>query len=137
VTRRTGAWLHRSARRPRKGAAQHDRVVAALIAAALAADQRGLARMLHPGVVLTVDGGGVVPAPVVALEGASEVGSYLAGVLLEAATSLRIESVNGVAGVVVCRAGRVTGVLNIRVRRRLVLEAWLVANPEKLAHWNC
>ncbi|MFE5410451.1 hypothetical protein [Microbacterium sp. NPDC056569] len=93
--------------------------------------------MLHPGVVLTVDGGGVVAAPVGAVEGASEVGEYMTAVLLDAAASLRVESVNGVPGIVVCREGRVTGVLSIRVRRRVILEAWLVMNPAKLTQWNC
>ncbi len=93
--------------------------------------------MLHPGVVLTADGGGVVAAPARALEGASAVGAYLGDVLLSPAVSARVESVNGVPGVVACREGRVTGVLSIRVRGRLILEAWLVANPDKLTHWKC
>ena len=93
--------------------------------------------MLHPGVVLTVDGGGLVTAPVVGVEGASEVGAYLGEVLIDAAVSLQVESVNGMPGVVVCRAGQVTGVLSIRVRGRLILEAWLVLNPDKLTHWHC
>ena len=93
--------------------------------------------MLHSGVVLTVDGGGLVAAPAAAVEGASEVGAYLGEALLPAAVSARIESVNGVAGVVVCREGRVTGVLSVRVRGRLIVEAWLVVNHDKLTHWNC
>lgn len=93
--------------------------------------------MLHPGVVLTVDGGGVVAAPPRALEGASTVGAYLGEALLDAAVSARVESVNGEPGIIACREGRVTGVLSIRVRGRLILEAWLVLNPEKLTHWNC
>ena len=41
---------------------QHDRIAHALVAAAEAGDARGLARMLHPGVELTVDSGGNVSA---------------------------------------------------------------------------
>lgn len=109
----------------------------ALVAVAEQGDSRGLTRMLHPGVVLTVDGGGVVAAPATALEGASDVSRYLRSALLDGVASLRVESVNGVPGVVVCREGRVAGVLSICVRGRQILEAWLVLNPEKLTHWSC
>jgi RNA polymerase sigma-70 factor (ECF subfamily) len=92
--------------------------------------------MLHPAVRLIVDGGGVVAAPGAALEGASEVGGYLFRALRESAGSLRVESVNGLPGIVLCREGRVTGVLAVRVRCRRIVEAWLVLNPEKLTRWN-
>ncbi|MDR7186426.1 hypothetical protein J2X85_003462 [Microbacterium trichothecenolyticum] len=137
MTRRPGSWLHRSARYSSSSAAQHERAVRALVAVAEQGDSRRLTRMLHPGVVLTVDGGGVVAAPASALEGASDVGGYLRGALLDGAVRLRVESVNGVPGIVVCREGRVAGVLSICVRGRLILEAWLVLNPEKLTHWSC
>ena len=94
-------------------------------------------RMLHPGVALTVDGGGVVAAPAAAVEGASKVAAYLGELLFDTSAALRVESVNGVPGVVVCREGRVAGVLSLRVRGRLILEAWLVTNPAKLTRWTC
>ncbi|MFB7891457.1 hypothetical protein ACFC1I_04580 [Microbacterium sp. NPDC056044] len=137
MTRRPGSWLHRSARNSPSSAAQHERVVRALVDVAETGDSRAMKRMLHPGVALTVDGGGAVAAPVATVEGASGVAAYLGEVLLDAAASLRVESVNGVPGIVVCREGRVTGVLSLRVRGRLVLEAWLVVNPAKLARWRC
>nr|BFF11991.1 hypothetical protein GCM10025699_32940 [Microbacterium flavescens] len=93
--------------------------------------------MLHPGVRLTIDGGGVVAAPTSALDGASEVAGYLAGVLSASAARLRVASVNGAPGVVVCVQGRATGVLALRTRGRLILEAWLVVNPDKLTTWTC
>jgi RNA polymerase sigma-70 factor (ECF subfamily) len=115
---------------------QHDRVAKALVAAAASADPRAVGRMLHPGVELTVDAGGKVPAPRSALSGASEVGRYLSGVLLDPAATLRVASVNGMSGVVVCRGGKVTGILGIRLRRRRIVQAWLVVNPEKLTGWD-
>jgi hypothetical protein len=136
VTRRPGAWRHRSTC-AKSGAAQHAHAVHALVAAAQAGDPRGFERMLHPAVVLTVDGGGIVAAPAAAVDGASAVGGYLTRELIDPAVSLRQESVNGAPGIVVCRAGRVTGVLSIRVERRRVREAWLVVNPRKLTHWDC
>jgi len=77
-----------------------------------------------------------VPAPRSALSGASEVGRYLSGVLLDQAATLRVASVNGMSGVVVCRGGKVTGILGIRLRRRRIVQAWLVVNPEKLTGWD-
>jgi hypothetical protein len=115
---------------------QHDRVAKALVAAAASADPRAVGRMLHPGVELTVDAGGKVPAPGSALNGASEVGRYLSGVLLDPAATLRVASVNGMSGIVVCRGGKVTGILGIRLRRRRIVQAWLVVNPEKLTGWG-
>jgi hypothetical protein len=137
VTRRHRAsWLHFSPRGSQSSAVQHDRVAKALVAAAASADPRAVGRMLHPGVELTVDAGGKVPAPRSALSGASEVGRYLSGVLLDQAATLRVASVNGMSGVVVCRGGKVTGILGIRLRRRRIVQAWLVVNPEKLTGWD-
>ena len=116
---------------------QHERVVRALFLIAEAEDARGMERMLHPGVRLTVDGGGIVAAPPTALEGASAVRTYLAEALLDPRCVLRVESVNGGPGIVVCREGQVTGVLTICVRGRRIVEAWLVVNPEKLTRWSC
>ena len=87
--------------------------------------------------VLTVDGGGKVSAPSAALEGATEVGSFLAELLLAPGTTLRVDAVNGMPGVVLCRDRAVTGILGFRVRDRQILEAWLVLNPDKLARWSC
>ena len=115
--------------------AQHDRAARALVAAARANDSAAVERMLHPGVALTVDGGGMVPAPRRPLRGASEVGAYLVAVLVDPATAPRVEAVNGLAGVVLRCARRVTGVLGIRVRKGRIVEAWLVVNPDKLTRW--
>jgi RNA polymerase sigma-70 factor (ECF subfamily) len=115
---------------------QHDRAAKALVEAAASADAGALGRMLHPGVELTVDAGGKVPAPRSALSGASEVGRYLSGVLFDPEASLRVASVNGMPGIVVCRRGEVTGVLGIRLRGRRIVQAWLVVNPDKLTGWS-
>ena len=115
---------------------QHERVARALVAAVESGDPGALRAMMHPGVELTVDGGGVVPAPPAALRGAHEVTRYLSGVLLDSEVSVRIASVNGMPGLVVCRRGEVTGVLGMRARGRLIVQAWLVVNPGKLTRWR-
>lgn len=130
------SWLRRSLRGLRSSRAPHDRVVHALVTVIVAGDSHGLERMLHPGVALTVDGGGRVPAPATVLEGATRVGAYLAEVLWAPGTTLRVDAVNGMPGVVVCRDAGVAGILGVRVRDRRILEAWLVLNPDKLARWS-
>ncbi|MFC8682581.1 hypothetical protein ACFT30_13765 [Microbacterium ureisolvens] len=132
-----GSWLHRSARGAVSGSAGHGRAVGELAAAARAGDAAGVAQLLRPGVVLTVDGGGVVAAPDAAVEGVTPVASFLVDLLTQPRAAVRVESVNGVPGIVVCRDGRVVGVLSVRVRGRRILEAWLVANPDKLTRWTC
>jgi RNA polymerase sigma-70 factor (ECF subfamily) len=137
VTARDHAsWLRRSLRGRRSRRAHHDRVVHALVAVAAAGDSDGLGRMLHPGVALTVDGGGKVPAPLTVLEGAARVGAYLAEVLRAPGTTLRVDVVNGMPGVVVCRDAGVVGIAGVQVRDRRIVEVWLVLNPEKLARWS-
>ena len=132
--RRVPRWLPWSTPEERT-LARHDRAARALVEAASAGDRRRVERMLHPDVELTVDGGGVVAGPGSALRGASEVGAHLASTLLDPQTTLRVESVNGFPGVTVRRSRRVTGVLAIRVQAGLIVEAWLIVNPEKLSAW--
>ena len=115
---------------------QHERVARALAAAVETGDPGQLGGLMHPSVELTVDGGGIVAAPSAALRGAQEVTRYLSGVLLDSEVSVRIASVNGMPGLVVCRHGEVTGVLGMRVRGRLIVQAWLVVNPGKLTRWH-
>ena len=116
-------------------AMRHDRVVRALVDAATSHDERGLRRLLHRGVTVTVDGGGMVPAPDAALSG-SEAGAYLAAALTAPSAVVCAESVNGMLGLVLRRGGRVTGVLAVDTRGGRVFEAWLVINPCKLSHWS-
>ncbi|GAA5199273.1 hypothetical protein [Microbacterium jejuense] len=130
-------WLHGSPEGTRSTRVHHERVAQGLLAAAAAGDARGMERMLHPGAALTVDGGGHVPAPGTTVEGATDVAACLADVLLATGTTLRIEAVNGLPGIIVCRRGAVVGILGLRVRGRQIIEAWLIVNPDKLTRWNC
>ncbi|WP_127819037.1 hypothetical protein [Microbacterium sp. CPCC 204701] len=108
----------------------------ALIAATRRADAADLGRVLHHDVSLTVDGGGVVPTPRAPLRGRGDVVPQLLRVLGDPEVDAVVESVNGMPGVVVRRDGGVVGVLVLRVTGGVVREAWLVANPDKLASWN-
>ncbi|MGK3954320.1 hypothetical protein ACLKM7_18520 [Microbacterium sp. I2] len=135
MSRRRATWL-KHLRTSTSLAAEHERAARALIAGTRNADGAALARVLHLDASLTVDGGGHVPAPRTPLRGRVEVVRYLTRVLGDSEVDTVIESVNGMPGVVVRRGATVVGVLVLRVRRSLVCEAWLVANPDKLESWN-
>lgn len=136
MTRRWATWLDDLRITTKSVAAEHDRVARALIEATDAADAAALGRALRDDVTLTVDGGGLVPAPAAPLRGRVAVVRQLLRVLSDPGVDTVVESVNGMPGVVVRRDGGVVGVLALRLQGSLVCEAWLVANPDKLASWN-
>jgi RNA polymerase sigma-70 factor (ECF subfamily) len=136
IRRSVATWLKRVDPSTAATAERHRFVVGELVAAARERDPAPIARVLHRGVALTVDGGGVVPEPLVPLHGRSRVGAYLAGVLFDDGTDAAAEAVNALPGLVLRRENRVVGVLSIRLTSGRVAEAWLVTNPDKLAHWN-
>lgn len=119
-----------------RGGFTRERAVYDVVVAVAGGDRKRWERMLHPDVRLTVDAGGVVPAPDQPLCGAPDVSAYLWGVLAEPETDPRVTSVNGMPGLVVRRQGEVTAVLSLDVRDGLVVEGWLVVNPEKLRTWS-
>lgn len=130
--RRVARWPHGSRRADASAAARNDRIARGLVAAA---ERRGIPHLLRPDVELVVDGGGKVPAPAAPLRGRDEVAAFLAGVLGPNA-DLAVEPVNGVPAVVIRGRDGVEGVLCLRASRDGIAEAWLILNPEKLAHWN-
>ena len=136
MNRRRATWLKDLRTRTTSVAAEHDRAARALIAATKATDAVALGRVLHYDATLTVDGGGRIPAPRAPLRGRVAVVRHLLQVLADPEVDTAVESVNGMPGVVVRRDGEVVGVLVLRVRGAVVREAWLVANPDKLASWN-
>jgi RNA polymerase sigma-70 factor (ECF subfamily) len=80
--------------------AEQERVFAAFAAACAGGDLRGLLAVLHPDVVLTSDGGGVVSAARRPVHGADRVGRLLTGLVTKAAglASYRLVTVNGDPG---------------------------------------
>ncbi|NLP84225.1 siderophore-interacting protein [Microbacterium sp. CFH 90308] len=136
MSRRRATWLKDLRTRAKSVACEHERAARALITATRNADAAALARALHLDASLTVDGGGQVPAPRTPVRGRVAVVRHLMRALGDPEVDTVIESVNGMPGIVVRRDGTVVGVLVLRVRRSLVCEAWLVANPDKLESWN-
>jgi RNA polymerase sigma-70 factor (ECF subfamily) len=100
-------------------------------------DRSRVQRILHPGMTLVVDGGGRVPAPAGPVRGRAAAADALIGMFgPRTGSSSTVVSVNGAPALVFRRAGGVVAVLTLRTRGARVFDAWIVANPDKLRHWN-
>lgn len=112
-------------------------VVTAVRAACQALDGRALRTVLGANVTAVVDGGGVVPAPVVPIRGTAEVADYLLGLVTQHPEPvLSAQPVNGGTGIVVASGGRVVGIVSLGTRSGRVDELFIVLNPAKLRAWN-
>ncbi len=100
-------------------------------------DARGLAALLHPDVIALVDSGGDLIAPTVALHGADEViPEAFAALSLRSGSVVSEQRVNGAPALVVRRAGRVTAIVSLGIRRGRVGQVWITRSPQKLQRWN-
>ncbi|MDH6125202.1 RNA polymerase sigma factor SigJ [Kitasatospora sp. GP82] len=120
--------------------AEHRQAVHAFAAATASGDIQALLAVLDPDVVWHSDGGGVVSAAVRPILGADKVSRLvlgLAGKWLGAAKAgvLDFVLVNGEPGLALAtESGQVTGVVAFTVAGGRITEAYVVVNPEKLAH---
>lgn len=94
---------------------------------------RDIARTLHPGVELVVDGGAEPRDR--AVRGALPVATALV-LALAADVEVLAAQVNGAAGLTLVDRGRVVGVVAIEVERRRVVRLWLVLDHARLQHWS-
>ena len=96
-----------------------------------------LARLLQRRVTLTVDGGGLVTAPVEPITGRAGASTMLMELCgpSSSRTSL-VVSANAEPALMLCDDGRVAAILLVRASRGRAREVWLVLNPEKLRHWT-
>ena len=111
----------------------------------LAVEARNLSNLvalLDPSVAMAVDSGGKVPADRRIVRGRARVAERACTLLenapFDSAGQLDIteQQVNGQAGLVLRRKGRVCGVVSVNVRNGLVTDLWIMLNPDKLRHWN-
>ncbi|MFJ1790826.1 RNA polymerase sigma factor SigJ [Kitasatospora griseola] len=118
--------------------AEHRQVVTAFIAAATGGDLMTLMEVLDPEVVWHADGGGIVRAGRRPLLGAIHVGRLvrkLSERSLDAQRPLVPMLVNGELGAVwYAEPGVVGGVLAFTVADGRITSAYVMVNPEKLAH---
>lgn len=94
-------------------------------------------RVLHRGVRLTIDSGGAASLPAGIVTGRAGSAELLGDLLgrFDDPQDERTE-VNGSPGILIRSRGRVVAVIVASARRRLITELWVIANPEKLQHWN-
>lgn len=117
-------------------AAAHERTVARFVSACRANDRAALASLFADDVVAISDGGGQVRAAVEPIYGKGEVAPFLLDLLSgQAELQLTGESVNGRAGVVVRRRGRVVAVVTLAVVGASVATVWISLNPAKMRRW--
>jgi len=124
------------ARRPRFPATpeQQREIVTAFGHAAREGDIEGLLAVLHPDVVLTSDGGGVVNAARKPLEGATRIARAMAGFAARGDGFSRIElvAVNGQPGLRLRDADGLTNVIGFTVDDGRITAIDVQRNPEKL-----
>jgi len=97
---------------------------------------RELLSVLDADVVMTSDGGGVVPAALAPIRGEATVADLLASIIRLADLRLEERLVNGQPGLVATVAGVVDSVLSFEVTEGRVRRIWAVRNPEKLRPWR-
>lgn len=100
-------------------------------------DAPRMVRLLRSDASLVIDGGGLVSLETSAADGAPAVVSMLERALAACPDAmLTVRSVNGQPGIVAQAYGRVVAVVAANFTRTSLSRLWVIANPEKLAHWN-
>jgi RNA polymerase sigma-70 factor, ECF subfamily len=131
---RARAHVRAGAPRVEVAGPQHERTVAAFLAAAAEGDLAGLVSMLDPDVVLTSDGGGVRTAARRPVLGADRVARFLIGIAQKARAGDRAEirMVNGAPGFVFVDSSGVFAVGSLTLAEDGVRRVDLVLAPDKL-----
>jgi len=101
-----------------------------------AKDLDALVRLLDPSVVATADGGGLVQASLVPIEGPERVAASL--VLLASMAErldLRERTVNGQPGLIALDGPIVLAVYAFELHHDRIYRMWAIRNPDKLGPW--
>jgi RNA polymerase sigma-70 factor, ECF subfamily len=124
------------ARRPRFPATpeQQREVIVAFARAAREGDLAGLLSLLHPDVVFTSDGGGLVRSVRKPVEGADRVARLVAALTAKggAVADLGVVDVNGMPGLMGAGSDGVMTVMSVTVDDGRIVEIDVQRNPEKL-----
>jgi len=127
------------ARRRAEHARRTNRAVRALVDAARSADASGIAALLSENATLVIDAGShaIGEASSGRASGAMAAARQLLS-LLDSFPDRRLiqHEINGAAGIVVRSNGRVVGVIAVAMRGSGITHVWVIANPDKLAHWG-
>ena len=129
------ARQHVAARRPRieVGQAEQHRVVERFMAAIDSGDIQGLLDVLAPEVVMVADGGGLVPAIRLPVEGARRVAEALVGFARFVSNPrLATVSLNGGPAFLIDLDGELDTAVSLLIEDGRVTRIFAVRNPEKL-----
>jgi RNA polymerase sigma-70 factor (ECF subfamily) len=130
------ARRHVEARRPRFPASreQQREIVAAFVAATAEGDTGALVALLHPDVVMTTDGGGVVNAARKPIEGADRVARTAVALSRKGGdpSTLRFVDVNGMPGFLIRDWDGTASVVAFTVDDGRIAALDVMRNPEKL-----
>jgi RNA polymerase sigma-70 factor (TIGR02957 family) len=127
---------HVSARRPRMSVnrAEQQAAVDRFQAALTTGDLQGLLDVLAPDVVLTADGGGVVPAAIRPISGAKTVARQLARFpTLAAGARVATAWLNGAAALRIDPGGAFDSAISLTVEGGRITRIYAIRNPHKLA----
>ena len=119
----------------------HERVVAAFLAACGSGRLDDLVAMLDPSVTLVTDGGGRASMARRPVQGADRVARFMLGIIEKMVREGRvvepsIELVEGRAGIVLRESGAAPFVIMLNVVDQVVRDVWIQANPDKLGAWT-
>ncbi|MFI6579631.1 sigma factor-like helix-turn-helix DNA-binding protein [Embleya sp. NPDC050493] len=116
---------------------RHDAVTRAVCDACVAEAPAVLVSLLAPDAAVFFDGGGKLRALVGPVHGSERVARSLLTLLARhPRTTLRTHSVNGRTGLVVRYDEQVVAVITLDIAGHLVVQVWVVLNPDKLRSWN-
>lgn len=117
-------------------AAAYDRSARRFARACAAGDVAALRATLTSDAVAVADGGGQVwaaPHPLRAADGVARLAATLMRPTADG--GLKVESVNGRAGVVLRRGREAVAVVAFALIGRAIAAVWIVANPDNLRAW--
>jgi hypothetical protein len=113
---------------------REDDVVRRLATACHTGHVPAIEAVLDSDAIAICDSGGHGPAPILPVHGAADIARLLHSLL--SGSGLRVESVNGRAGLVVRRAGQANAVIAVTCAGERALTLWVVLNPAKLQAWH-
>lgn len=118
------------------------RLTQAFVIAMGSGDIEGLKQVLAADAVFYSDSGGKVPAAMKPLLGAERIARFLSGLvrkpkiaqrLVDGPVGLKLASVNGMPGVLLYMAGRLSQTYALDIREGRIVAVYVTRNPEKLA----
>jgi RNA polymerase sigma factor (sigma-70 family) len=103
-----------------------------------AQDIKALVGLLDPDATVIADGGGLVAAALEPIEGAEQIGAYLARLsqLRPADLTMLERTVNGQPGLVMQQDGVTITVFAFGITEDRISRIWAIRNPEKLRPWT-